>query len=293
MNAERISPNRSRLPLLAEAQSAPTWNLPVSGGPLEENDLEDLVRHFPAITLEEMDAVALLDRLDYKYLMTLEQMRTALVALLADYRVLSVRGERLNHYRSLYFDTCDFALFHAHVNGRAERFKVRCREYLDSQESYLEVKQRTRKERTIKQRLACANPAWRLTPELNHWIRDVRPDACQTLEPKLWNTFTRITLVSCNARERVTLDYNLAFHLEKRTAHLDGLAIAEVKLERGPRESAFATRMRALGIHPRSFSKYAFGTALLVDQVKKNLLKPQLHLVEKLTKGPLRIECHA
>ncbi len=65
-------------------------------------------------------------------------------------------GKRLNHYRTLYFDTPDFELYLLHVNGRADRYKVRSREYTDTHLSYLEVKHRTPKDRTIKERLSTA-----------------------------------------------------------------------------------------------------------------------------------------
>ena len=116
--------------------------------------LRELAEKFSPISLQEMDSVALLNRRDTKFVMTNEQLLTALSALQNDYRILSVKGFRLNQYRTLYFDTADFDLYNLHINGRAERYKVRSREYMNSRTSFLEVKHKTRKGRTIKDRIS-------------------------------------------------------------------------------------------------------------------------------------------
>ncbi len=48
-----------------------------------------------------------------------------------------------------------------------------------------------------------------MTPDTNSWLQGVMPIDGSTLEPKLWNTFTRMTLVSKRLNERVTLDVDL------------------------------------------------------------------------------------
>ncbi len=87
-----------------------------------------------------MDSVALLNRIDIKFVMTTTQLFSALETIQKDYRMLSVNGQRLNHYRTLYFDTPQFDLYNLQINGHSDRYKVRCREYTGSQLSFLEVK---------------------------------------------------------------------------------------------------------------------------------------------------------
>ena len=111
--------------------------------------LDGLAAGFAPITLKEMDAVALLNRTDTKFVMTNAQLLSALAAVREDYWMLSVNGRRLNHYRTLYFDTPGFNLYNDHLTGRAERYKVRSREYVDTHLAFLEVKHKTRKDRTI------------------------------------------------------------------------------------------------------------------------------------------------
>lgn len=259
------------------------WILPVA----EEEPalLEKRMAQFEPIDLQEMDSVALLNRVDTKYVLRSEQMLAILAAARADYRALTVNDRRLAHYRTLYFDTPDFALYNLHVNERAERFKVRSREYLDSQLSFLEVKHHTRKDRTIKSRVATTQPALWIDAMTAGWLKDVFPYDGRALEPKLWNTFTRITLVNTAHCERVTIDVDLAFYTARRIVQLDGIAVVEVKQDGCSRVSPFREHMRALRIHPQGFSKYCIGASLLYDYVKKNSLKPKLLWLERNSIG--------
>ncbi len=247
--------------------------------------LETVAAEFDPISLKQMEAAALLNRTDTKFVMPAGQLLDVLAQLAPDYWMLAVNGRRLNHYRTLYFDTPDFELYHAHVTGRAERYKVRSREYTDSHLSFLEVKRKTRQDRTIKERLSTAQPIHHMTSEMASWLRGVSPLDGGALEPTLWNTFTRLTLVSKHQCERVTLDVDLTFYAAERVARLAGLAVAEVKLDSRHAASLFRAQMRDRRIHPHGFSKYALGVALLHDHVKKNALKPALLRVEKMVKG--------
>lgn len=259
------------------------WLLPVAEE--EPAPLEKRMAVFAPIDLKEMGSVALLNRVDTKYVLRIEQVLAVLAAVRADYQALSVNGQRLNHYRTLYFDTPDFALYNLHVNERAERFKVRSREYLDSQLSFLEVKHHTRKDRTIKSRISTAQPAMWIDAGAADWLEGILPYDGRTLEPKLWNTFTRITLVNRVHCERVTIDVDLAFYTARRTVRLDGIAVAEVKQDGGSGASSFRERMRAMRIHPQGFSKYCIGASLLYDYIKKNNLKPKLLWLERNSIG--------
>ncbi|GAP15684.1 protein containg VTC domain [Longilinea arvoryzae] len=263
------------------------WILPsVQAGDGEfTGSLETLAAGFEPISLQEMESVALLDRIDTKFVMPVQQLLKALVALQTEYRALEVDGGRLNHYRTLYFDTPDFALYNLHANERADRFKVRSREYLDSGQSFLEVKHRTRKDRVIKSRMPTERPAVWFDTDAQRWLKEVFPYDSGTLESKLWNTFTRVTLVNKSTCERVTIDVDLAFYTARRIAHLDGIAVAEVKQDRRSCPSSFLAQMRALRVHPQGFSKYCIGTALLNDQVKKNSLKARLLWLERNSIG--------
>jgi hypothetical protein len=242
-----------------------------------------VLAQFDPISLAEMEHVALLDRTDTKYILRTSQLQSALVHITGRYRVLETADTRLNNYQTLYFDTRDFALYRQHHNGLRSRYKVRVRQYVDSDLAFWEVKRKTNRERTIKARLQ--------VPELAPTINDKQIDAfvdtnapldAQQLEPKLWNRFVRITLVSKYCPERLTLDLNLEFAWGDAYVSLPGIAIAEVKQERLSQHSDFVQQMRRLGIRPARFSKYCAGVYALYDNVKVNNFKPRMRLVEKL-----------
>ena len=117
------------------------------------------------------------------------------------------------------------------------------------------------------------------------WLKSVFPYQSLALEPKIWNTFTRLTLVSKRLNERVTLDIDLTFYTGAQDLHLGELAIAEVKMDAAHGGSAFLEQMRLQKIHSHGFSKYCIGVSMLVDQVKKNALKPKLLWIDRLTRG--------
>lgn len=261
------------------------WVLPPTVWALAQPNLENLAANFAPISLKQMDTVALLNRTDTKFVMTTERLLTALAQIQPYYWMLSINGQRLNRYRTLYFDTPEFALYHAHVTGRAERYKVRSREYLDSHLSFFEVKHKTRKDRTIKERIPTENQVIQLSAKMNRWLQQVSPLDGGMLEPKLWNTFTRLTLVGKQYTERVTLDIDLTFYAGAKVARLDGLAIAEVKMDANFGNSPFLEQMRAQRIRQKGFSKYSIGVASLYEQVKKNSIKSKMLWLEKIMKG--------
>mgnify|MGYP000857338926 FL=1 len=250
--------------------------------------LEDMLEKFAPISLKEMDEVALLNRVDRKFILSRDQLFNLVKNLQSSYRILTIHSQKLNHYHTVYFDTPDFALFLMHVNDQAERYKIRYREYLDTCESYIEVKHKTRKERTVKIRIPALLPYTNTIPEVNAWLSEASPYDPSVLEPKLSNSFTRVTLVSKTGLERVTLDSNLLFFTSTRIARLPNLAVAEVKTDSSHSSSPILEELRRMRIQTQGFSKYCVGVALLYDGVKKNAMKPKLKMLEKIIPGDLK-----
>jgi hypothetical protein len=257
-----------------------------------ESALDAAIRAFAPTSLSEMDSVALLSRIDTKYVLSIDQLLAALRNLRHKYRILSINGQRAHHYRTLYFDTPDFALYHDHVTGRARMVKVREREYMDTGIAYLEIKCKDVKQRTEKSRLPVAVEAENLDSQMQAFVGGFLPEG-QQLEPKLSNTFRRITLVSYSQRERLTIDVDLVFDDGQRCLALDGIAIAEVKQGTLSRGSAFAAEMRRLGVRETGFSKYCFGVSQLSDGVKKNTQKEKVLLIAKRNQRGMDYVCYA
>lgn len=282
-----MNQNRWVPPITQETIRIKPWVLPENSqrDSMTSIWLTNIVEGFSPISLKEMESAALLNRTDTKFVMPIGQLLKCLAAVRPYYRILTIHGQRMNHYRTLYFDTPDFSFYNLHVNGHTDRYKVRSREYLESGLSFLEVKHKTQKDRTIKDRLSTEEPVFRLNNDSEKWLNGILPCDSQALEPKLWNTFTRITLVGKNDCERVTVDINLAFYANANSTNLDGISVVEVKRDEQCQPSPFLSLMRSQKVMPQGFSKYCIGIALLYDQVKKNRLKSKLMWIEKISKG--------
>jgi SPX domain protein involved in polyphosphate accumulation len=252
--------------------------------------LQPLIEQFQPITLAEMANVALLDRMETKYLLGISQLGTAFEALTETYWVLDIDGVRMNHYQTVYFDTDDFRLYQQHHNGLSSRYKVRARKYVESELAFFEIKHKTNRDRTIKSRLSIPEIVTDIPIQLDHFIDDHTPFHADVLEPKLWNDYVRVTLVSKHRQERLTLDLNVAFHWGNASCALPGLVIAEVKQNHRSQQSDFIQQMRRLGVRPAGFSKYTTGVYSLYGGVKINNFKPQIRQVQKLIQKELSRE---
>jgi hypothetical protein len=252
--------------------------------------LDGALARFGATTLRQLEAVALLDRTDSKYLLTTAQLRAALSALAGDYLTLEIGGRRRHRYQTLYFDTPDFELFRRHHAGAALRHKVRSRTYADTGLSFFEVKGKNAQGRTLKHRLPTDGPVTRLRARELEFVAAHAPVAPRALEPKLWNAFERITLVGRRHAERLTFDLGLSF--ETGSGHsvaLPGIVVAELKQHGIDRTSPFARHVRAARVQPVSVSKYCVGVSLLHGGVRHNAFKPTLRTLKKLMKEEARV----
>lgn len=228
-----------------------------------------------------MDDVALMSRTDTKYIFSIDQLSQLLHTIKDRYRVLEVEGNRASRYKTLYFDTPDLGFYHAHQNGKKNRYKIRSRQYIDSNLTFLEVKFKNNKGRTVKTRVTIDDFELDLSNESREFIGETSGKDF-SLVPTLWNSFERITLVNHDIPERVTIDLNLTFEFEDEHLATKNLVIAELKQERANRHSPVAKAIKDLHIRPERISKYCLGVALLREDVKRNTFKQKIMKIEKL-----------
>lgn len=278
--------------MLAQAQQKPVL---AAGVPEQDTALcsaQQIIDRFEPIELGAMAGVSLLNRTDTKFVMGSSTLLAALQQLSGDYRVLEVEGVRRHHYQTLYFDTADFALYYRHHAGASDRYKVRSRAYVESGLSFFEVKHKTNKKRTIKNRLQTMQLQTQVTQETAAFLLSHYPYEPAALLPVLWNSFVRLTLVSKRRPERLTLDVGLSFQTGLQQAELPGIAIVEVKREGFAARSDFMQQMRAVGVRQTSFSKYCLGASILYPQLKRNNFKAKHLLVQKIKRGESHGEYH-
>lgn len=248
--------------------------------------IKTLLEGFSSVSLGDIDSLRYMDRMDTKFVFPAGQLPLIIGSLQADYRVLEIEGMRSFLYNTRYMDTADFLFFHQHMTGKLARHKIRCRSYESTGGAFLEIKMRTNKMRTKKWRIENDFSADCYDEKSTQFISKHIPYSLPGLHPVLINKFKRITLAGTDTCERITFDYDLSFSsMNGESADLPFIAIAELKSEGFYSQSPFISSLRKIGIRPTGFSKYCIGNALLRDLPRKNLLKPQLLLLNKIENG--------
>jgi len=243
-------------------------------------DIDTILTAFTPIGLADLEKVALLDRMDSKYMFTFDKLPAILESLSKDYFILEVNNLRKFHYKSLYFDTDNFKLFDLHSCGKLNRYKVRLRNYVESGISFFEIKFKSNKGRTVKNRIK-VNDSEKTGDDAALFLCSNTPFSFYDLKAKIWVNYVRITLVSKNYLERLTFDIDLTFKNESKEVIIPELVIAELKQSRTG-HSAFGDLMRESRIKKGSLSKYCFGIVSLIDDVRKNNFKEQILQINKL-----------
>ena len=232
-----------------------------------------------AISLEEMDAVKLMNRIDTKFVTTVE---TALKVLQEaagmGYRACEIEGEKVTSYHSMYYDTPDLEMFRIHRSGRKVRQKIRIRTYLITGMTFLEIKRKNNKGRTKKKRMRLPDADADNFVKRESWysMADVSP-ACTT-------DFDRITLVNQAKTERITFDSALEF-TNPRTgldAGLGDIVIIELKQD-GRADSQMRRILLEHRVHPFKVSKYCIGTVLTDPSVHPGRFKEKIRGMEKIS----------
>lgn len=244
------------------------------------NSIESTLQQFHPVSLPELEKVALLDRMDTKYVFTRQELPLYLEKLKDDYSILEIDGLRMFRYESLYFDTADFSLYNHHYCGRLNRYKVRFRKYVESDLSYFEIKFKNSKGRTIKNRIL-HKPEEVIEGKTEDLLHANSPIKADGLQAKMWVNYKRITLVSNDFKERLTLDLDLSFIHDDNTRSFDDLIIAEVKQSKCG-HSVFSRLMKQKHVRKGSISKYCYGVASLFSNIRKNNFKPQIQYLNRI-----------
>jgi hypothetical protein len=178
-------------------------------------------------------------------------------------------------------------MYHHHHRGMGTRHKVRIRRYGLSDLHFLEVKRKNAKGITTKKRVRSSGMEHDVLLAEEAFLASCSPYNGSVMEPALENDFQRITLVSHQQTERVTLDYGLQFASKESGEKLDlpGIAVAEIKFEKQLSGSSLHAAMREFHIKPRRFSKYAIGMALLHSGLKQNRFKNKVRKVHQINES--------
>ena len=263
--------------------------------------MQTILDRFDPIELSQMKGIRLMNRIDTKYVTTLETLRRFLIMAEEHYYVQDFHGRRMMPYHTIYLDTPDQRMYHDHQRGKKHRYKVRMRMYENDMVSFLEVKNKSNKGRTKKKRTEIEDltaPPAVIADEGNGSIEERRamamgylqelvPYDAEELIPTIENRFRRITLVNKAKTERLTIDMEISFHniLTGNDVSLPDHVIIELKRD-GLIPSPATELLRQLRIKKMGFSKMAIGTALTSPELKQNLFKQRIHQIFKMTDKP-------
>jgi hypothetical protein len=246
-------------------------------------NLNRILADFEPITLKEMDCVQLLDRTDTKFLFNSNRLQELLKYSKQHYKILQIGDDRDFSYHTTYLDTDNYLFFGQHMSSRPMRFKVRYRIYESTGVSYLEVKCKTNKKRTVKWRIKNEFKEKNLDEKALDFLSNHINEVAFDINPVLTNRFHRLTLAGIQTKERITIDYNISFSCNRgNKVELPYLSIAELKREGFTNNSPFLEILRNMQIRKSSFSKYCIGNVLLKPMPKTNVLKSSLLQLKKI-----------
>jgi len=246
--------------------------------------LSCISNEFHPISLEEMEKIRLMNRIDIKYTTNLSVLLRFIELLKGIYFVQEVEGNRVSEYDTIYLDTEDLRMYMDHQNGRRIREKIRMRHYIDNDLTFLEIKNKDNHGKTHKKRVSISSIGDYLNENASRFLTDVGHYSPENLFPRVETRFSRMTMVNRERTERLTIDTDLHFMNVDSGKEFDLEDIAIVELKQDSQAFSEARRiLHELHVRPISISKYCLGTILTTPHVKRNRFKSKLIQINKLT----------
>lgn len=253
----------------------------------KEQDLS-VLRYFQSHSLLEQNRAALMNRVDDKFLLPMTLFKPFMTELSKDYSILSAYGMKAFNYQTTYFDDKDKQFYHDHHNGKLNRYKVRFRRYVESDNGFLEIKFKNNKKRTIKERIPmdCTLPN---QSRVNEFVNRLLGYS-KKLETNLFVNYKRITLLNKSQLERITIDLNLSFSnaINQCQSIQDKVFIVEIKQEGKTILTPCYRFLKKRQFRALNFSKYCIGTALTQGQTLSNNKQSSMYVKHNRFKPVLR-----
>ena len=254
--------------------------------------IERILATFDPISLSEMEGVKLMNRIDTKYAVPLSALPAILEAAQDGYYAQEINGTRIATYDTMYYDTDSLDMYIRHHDRQLVRQKIRVRQYVESDLTFLEIKRKNNKGRTKKKRISV--PGFGITGDtfgdskrerwsVEDFIAAKSRYHWSELSPHLSTRFHRITLVNKAKTERLTIDMDLLWEniVSGESKTFPELVIIELKRD-GNVPSKMTQIMLSQRLKPLKISKYCIGTALTTPGLKKNRFKKKIRLIEKM-----------
>ncbi len=248
------------------------------------SDVNSLLSNFNKTSLQDLNKVALLNRSDKKFVFHREKLIPFLNDLKDYYFLLEIDGVLNQTYKSIYFDTEKFDLFHTHQHGKSNRYKFRTREYAASGDAFNEIKFKNNKGKTSKVRLRRSSFSPDIDEKFSELICKNSNISPENLLPALFVYFKRLTLTDFNYTERLTIDLDLSFSspCNKYKKSYNDLIILELKQDKQAAKSDISHLLLKHRIFKSGNSKYCLGIYSTQRNVKQNLFKKKYRFINKI-----------
>lgn len=229
---------------------------------------------------------AMLTRIDNKYIVQSKDLLSLRSMLAKNFDVLEIGGERGFNYSTRYFDDDERSAYYEHHQGKRKGFKVRVRRYLQAGLCYVELKMKDKRGTTIKQRFDYDfNDYETLSPEAIQFVKNgyqshYGKSFGYQIQSVLDIEYQRLTLVSKDGAERMTIDTDIVFNNSQgKVEAQEGMFIIETKSENG---RGYADKcLRSEHHYPiKRCSKYCIGMAALSEVSRYNHFLPTMRKLQ-------------
>ncbi len=258
---------------------------------MEKHHDLSILKEYTTISLDQLNAsMSLLERIEAKYLLNLDQLDKVLAELQDKFSVLTIKDVCVFTYDNIYMDTNDYLFYKLHEQGEKQRIKVRTRHYVDSGDLvYFEMKLREG-DVLRKFRYPCGleghgvmnKDAVRFYSALCQSLS--LPYAKEPISPSMQTKCKRITLCSKTSAERITIDFDIELKdlrdPNSRTIKLGNFAIMESKAKS---EKGYGKKlMKKMDIEEASgCSKYCLGVHYFGRMKSHDKFKDTIKFINK------------
>ena len=254
-------------------------------------EIAEILNSMEEISLEAASNVSLLNRIDTKFCAPIELIPPVLNQARENYLVLDINGIKHQVYENIYFDDSNLSTYHWHLFRRLNRYKLRLRKYANTSGlTFFEVKIRTNKNRIVKKRLRCEwTPCLHIAShnEIKNFVAkyNFRNLVLEDIHPVIFMSYKRITLISKEANERITIDTDLSFQSGEKNFSFSRAVFIEVKREGNLTHSHCLKMLKNMKVREGGMSKYCTGMVILNPSLKKNNFMPVLRHYMKIERN--------
>lgn len=262
-------------------------------------NLFETLKNFDTISLDELNAtMSLMERIEKKYLISLEDLGKLMKEFHNDYYILAIKWNSIFTYDNIYMDTDDFYFYNQHEEGKKARMKVRSREYVDSNLAFFECKQRegdlirkSRYELPVEESKSLTNTSSAFYQNICTSLN--LEHAHYSLKPTIRTHYKRVTLCSKKNDERITIDFDINVQ-DIMKEGMDRIpfgpvAIIETKSARKKSDS-HAVIEKLWYKEARWCSKYCLGVIYTNHAVDSKRFKNTLNFIESVNSPTTKIQ---